>query len=121
MYGAMYAGLSGTAPVSMVVLHVWYFGLRVHSGKIAGKFYVRPLFLIFGFFCVVETLLFGGEVCLFGISGLVEPDILVLVLLVLLLRSLMLVGGSRMGIWSWIRRFIFGLLCGASVDPCWSA
>ena len=44
---------------------------------------------------------------LFGICGLVEPVILVLVLLVSLLKSLMLVGGSRMGIWSWIRRLIF--------------
>ena len=67
-------------------------------------------FLVFGFACVVETLLFGEEVRLFGIYGLVEPDILVLVLPVLLLRSSMLVGGSRMGIWSWIRRLIVWLL-----------
>ena len=26
----------------MVIIHVWYFGLRGHSGEIAGKFYVRP-------------------------------------------------------------------------------
>ena len=56
------------------------------------------------------TLLSGGEVCLFGICRLVEPVILVLVLLVLLLRSLMLVGGLRMGIWSKMRRLIFWLL-----------
>ena len=70
----------------MVIMNVWYFGLRVHSGEIAGNFFVIPLFLVFGFFCVVESLLLGGGVRLFGISGLVEPDILVLVLLVLLCR-----------------------------------
>ena len=48
-----------------------------------------------------------GWYSLFGSYGLVEPDIQVLVLLVLLLRFLMLVGGSRMEIWSWIRRLIF--------------
>ena len=77
---------------------------------VIAEFFVIPLFLVCGFFCVVETLLFGGEVHLSGICRLVEPDILVLVLLVSLLRSLMLVGGSRMGIWSWIRRLIFWLL-----------
>ena len=87
----------------MVVMHVWYFGSREHSGEIAGKLYVRPLFLVFWFFCVVGTLLFGGEVRLLGIYGLVEPVILVLVLQVLLLRSLMLVGGSHMETGSWIR------------------
>ena len=31
----------------MVVMHVWYFGLRGHSGEIAGKIYARPhLFLV---------------------------------------------------------------------------
>ena len=78
-------------------MHVWYPGLREQSGETAGEIYVRPLFLIFGFFCVVETLLFGGEVHLIGFYGLVGPDILVLVLLVSLWRSLTLVGGSRMG------------------------
>ena len=81
------------SPVSLAMMHEWYFGLRGHSGEIAGKIYVRPLLLVFGFFCVVETLLFGGEVCLFGICGLVGPDILVQVLPVLLWRSLTLVGG----------------------------
>ena len=81
----------------MVIMHVWYPGLRGQSGEIAGEIYVRPLFLIFGFFCVVETLLFDGEVHLIGFYGLVGPDILVLVLLVSLRRSLTLVGGSRMG------------------------
>ena len=47
-----------------------------------GKICVRPLFLVFGFFCVVETLLFGGDVHLSGICGLVGPDILVPILLV---------------------------------------
>ena len=49
----------------------------------------KTFFLVFFVFCAVGTLLFGGEVRLFGISGLVEPVILVLVLLVLLLTSLM--------------------------------
>ena len=51
----------------MVIKHIWYFGLREHSGEIAGKFYVIPLFLVFGFFCVVEILPFCGMVCPFGI------------------------------------------------------
>ena len=80
----------------MVIMHIWYIGLREHSGENAGKIYVRPLFLVFGFFCVVETLLFCGRVCPFGIYELVGPDILILVLLVSLLRYLMLLGGSRM-------------------------
>ena len=86
--------------------HVWYYGLRGHSGEIAGKVYVGPLVLILDFFCVVETLC-SVEECLSGTCGLVGPDILVRILLVLWLRSLMLVGGSRMGTWSWVRRMIF--------------
>ena len=50
---------------------------------------MRPLCLLVEFFCVVESFLFGGVVRLFGISGLVEPDIPGLTLLVLLLRFLM--------------------------------
>ena len=45
----------------MVIMHIGYFGQRGHAGEIAGKFYVVPLFLVFGFFCVVETLPFCGE------------------------------------------------------------
>ena len=45
-------------------------------------------FLVFGFFCVVDTLLCGGVVRFFGISGLGRARfILVLVLFVSLLRS----------------------------------
>ena len=33
----------------------WYVGLRVHYGEIAGEIYVRPLFLVFCFFCVVPV------------------------------------------------------------------
>ena len=33
----------------MVIMHIWYIGLRKHSGENAGKIYVRPLFLVFGF------------------------------------------------------------------------
>ena len=90
MYGAMYAGHCGTA------LSPWYFGLRAHSVEIEGQNMSRPLFLVFWFIRVVETLLVGEEVYLFGICGLVGPDILVQVLQVSLWRSPMLVGGSRM-------------------------
>ena len=44
----------------MVILHVWYFGLRGHLGEIAGKIYVRPHFFLLEFFCSVGTLLVGG-------------------------------------------------------------
>ena len=38
-------------------MHVWFIGLRGHSGEIAGKQNMRPLFLLIGFFCLVEILL----------------------------------------------------------------
>ena len=41
----------------MVIMHVWFIGLKGHSGEIAGKNNVRPLFLLIGFFCLVEILL----------------------------------------------------------------
>ena len=47
------------------------FWLREHSGEIAGKNCVRPLFLVLEFFCVVGHPLFGGEVYLSGSCGLV--------------------------------------------------
>ena len=34
----------------MVIMHVWFFGLRGHFGEIAGKNMVRPLFLLFWVF-----------------------------------------------------------------------
>ena len=40
----------------MVIMHVWFIGIREHSGEIAGINNVRPLFLL-GFFCLVEILL----------------------------------------------------------------
>ena len=40
----------------MVIMHVWFFGLKGHSGEIAGENNVRPLFLLLVFFCVVGTL-----------------------------------------------------------------
>ena len=43
-------------PVSMVIMHVWFIGLKGHSGEIAGKNNVRPLFLLYGLFCLVEIL-----------------------------------------------------------------
>ena len=41
----------------MVITHVWFIGIRGHLGEFAGKQNVRPLFLLFGFFCLVEILL----------------------------------------------------------------
>ena len=49
----------------MVIMHVWYYGLKGHSGEIADKMCARPLFLLFKFFCSVGTLLFGGVVGFF--------------------------------------------------------
>ena len=46
---AMYASLRDS-PVSVVMMHVWFIGLRGHCGEIAGKSTVRPLFLLQGFF-----------------------------------------------------------------------
>ena len=73
-------------PSFVVTMHVWCYGLRRHSGEIAGKFYVRLFFLVLEFFCVVETLLFGGEECLSGTCGLVGPNILFRILQVSWLR-----------------------------------
>ena len=60
--GAINASLRRDSPVSMVILHVWFIGIRGHLGEIAGKNKIRPLFLLFWFFCLVEILLsvFGG-------------------------------------------------------------
>ena len=44
----------------MVIMHVWFFGIKGHSGEIAGKQSVRPLFLLVVFFGVVGTLLKNG-------------------------------------------------------------
>ena len=57
---------------------------------------MRPLLLVFEFFCLVETLLFDGEVWLLGICVLGRPVILDPV-------------GceSLMGIWFWRLRWIF--------------
>ena len=41
----------------MVIMHVWFIGKRGTLGEIAGKHKIRPLFLLFGFFCLVEILL----------------------------------------------------------------
>ena len=30
----------------MVIMHVWFFGIKGHSGEIAGKNNIRPLFLL---------------------------------------------------------------------------
>ena len=43
--------------VSMVIMHVRFIGIKGHSGEIAGKQNMRPLFLLLGFFYLVEILL----------------------------------------------------------------
>ena len=85
----------------MVMMHVRCYGLRVHPGEIAGTFYVRLLFLLAEFFCLVGTLLFGGGVRFSGIFGLDEPGILAHPTVGWPSRFSMLVGGSLMGIWFW--------------------
>ena len=63
-------------PSLFVFMHVWFLGLRGHSGEIAGKNNVRPLFLLYGFFCLVGILGNGSGVKFFGIFGLGGPGIL---------------------------------------------
>ena len=63
----MYASLSGDSPVSMVIMHVWFIGIKEHFGEIAGKSMVRPLFLFSGFFCLVGILGYGFGVLSSGI------------------------------------------------------
>ena len=41
----------------MVNMHARFIGTKGHSGEIAGRNNIRPLFLLFGFFCLVEILL----------------------------------------------------------------
>ena len=41
----------------MVIMHVWFIGIKGHSEEIAGRNNIRLLFLLFGFFCLVEILL----------------------------------------------------------------
>ena len=47
-------GSNSPGPVSMVMMRVWYTGLREHSGGIAGKWKVRPLFSKMGFYVQSE-------------------------------------------------------------------
>ena len=51
--------LQRDGPVSMVMMHVWFVGLRGHFGEIAGKNKVRLLFLLTGFFSLVGILGYG--------------------------------------------------------------
>ena len=41
----------------MVIIHEWFIGIKGHFGEIAGGNNIRPLFLLLGFFCLVEILL----------------------------------------------------------------
>ena len=54
----------------MVMMHVWFIGLCEHSGEFAGRNNVRPLFLLPGFFSLVEILGLGFGVLSSDISGL---------------------------------------------------
>ena len=54
----------------MVIMHVWFIGLKEHYGELAGKFLVRPLFLLLEFFCLVVNLGKGSGVLYSGIYGL---------------------------------------------------
>ena len=40
----------------MVIMHVWFIGIKGHFGEIAGRNNIRPIFLLLGFFCVVGIL-----------------------------------------------------------------
>ena len=97
----------------MVILHVWFIGTRRQSGEIAGINNVRPLFLLFGFFCLVEILLNDSGVEFYGISGLGGHDILVHLPSpdICVLSFIILVAGSLMEI----------LLSPPQVDSCQSA
>ena len=78
----------------MVIMHVWFIGLRGHHGEIAGKHMVRPLFLLLEFFCLVEILGKGFGVWFSGSCGLGGLGILglLLILLTSVLRFSMLEG-----------------------------
>ena len=54
---AIYASLSGTAQSPWSLCMYGLFGKGGTLGGIAGKHKIRPLFLLFGFFCLVEILL----------------------------------------------------------------
>ena len=96
----------------MVIMHVWFIGLRGHHGEIAGRHMVRSLFLLLEFFCLVAILETGSGVWYSGIFGLGGLDILGLlpILLTWILRFSMLEVSSLMVIWPWILVLIFLLL-----------
>ena len=60
----------------MVMMHVWFIGLREHIGEFAGERMVRPLFLLFVFFCLVEIQGCGFAVLSSGTCGSAEPSTL---------------------------------------------
>ena len=65
-----------------------------HFGEIAGKNKIRPLFLLFGFFCLVEFPLYVFWVFLFGIFGLGGQDTLGLLLICFLVLKLLMLGAG---------------------------
>ena len=53
----------------MMIMHVRFVGIKGHSGEIAGENNIRPLFLLFGFFCLVEILLSASGVDILAFLG----------------------------------------------------
>ena len=94
----------------MVIMHVLYFGLRGHSGKIADTIFVIPLFLVIWFFlCSRDSSFWWGGTLVWHLwigrarhLGHGAASFAVEVFNV--------VGGLRVGIWSWTRKLIFWLL-----------
>ena len=60
----------------MTIMHIWQVGIKGHSGEIAGRYTVRPLFHLFWVFSFVETLYIGSGVSSYGIFGSVGLGIL---------------------------------------------
>ena len=51
------------------LMYLWFIGLKGHLGEIAGKNKIRPLFLFFLFFCLIEIL---GKGSVSGILAFID-------------------------------------------------
>ena len=67
--GAKNASPQRDSPDSMVMMHVWFIGQRRHLGEIAGKYKVRPLFLLSVFFLLSRNSLVRFWSVVFGLGG----------------------------------------------------
>ena len=112
--GAMYASLSGTASLHGYYACMVYWNKGALRRNCRLKKNVRPLFLVIGFFCVVEILLNASGFEFSGIFGLGGQDILVHPPnpIMLVLSFIMLVAGSLMVILLLVLVLIFLLLLG---------